>query len=143
MEGLNGHATRPRLAELPPYQCPEHPSEQSAKQNSKVRNPKALGRFQAMNAFADHYTRLVDTTAQVVWFILFRDVKSNGLATVSLQQIADRIGVHRRTVMRAVKQLKDAGLLTVVARGTTNHGPSIYRVHGRPRETATGDTHVT
>ncbi|QDT72222.1 helix-turn-helix domain-containing protein [Lacipirellula limnantheis] len=101
----------------------------------RKKNAKAAGRFQTMNDFADLSARLVDTTAQAVWWILFRETKPNGLASVSFNQIADLIGLKRRAAMRAVQDLEEAGLLTVVKRGSLNAGPSTYRIHGTPKTT--------
>jgi DNA-binding IclR family transcriptional regulator len=92
-----------------------------------------------MNEFVDYSARLVDTTAQAVWLVLFREVKPNGLAKVSFGQIAELTGVCRRTAIRAIKHLQEAKLVTIEKRGRLNEGPSTYRVHGTP----TGDTQVT
>ena len=98
------------------------------------KRPETTGRFQTMNAFADLSARLVDTTAQACWWILFRETKSNGTATVSHEQIADRAGVARLTVTRALARLEDAKLLSVVKRGGWRNGPSTYRVHATPEK---------
>ena len=139
------------LAALEPY--PDHPSEVRGRVNGhargkatagKVRKPSSIGRFSTMNAFVDHSARLVDTTAQAAWLVLFREVKPTGLACVSFGQIAERIGVSRRTVIRAVQQLEAAKLVTVEKRGRLNGGPSHYRVHGVPHEAPEPSvTHVT
>ena len=65
--------------------------------------------------------------------MLFRDVKGTGLARMAHQQIALCIGRKRRTVVRAIKELEKAGLITVVERGGLNRGPSTYRLHGSPQ----------
>jgi len=99
----------------------------------RKKNPHAAGRFQVMNDFCDHSARMVDTTAQATWMILYREVRSNGVARVSHCQIAEMIGVSRRTVVRAVQHLEDAKLVTVVHRGGLTGGTSSYRVHGTPQ----------
>lgn len=94
---------------------------------------KGPSRFQTLNDFVDHSARLVSTTAQAAWHVLFRDVKPSGQACMAHSQIAAKIGVKPRTVARALKQLEDQGLVTVVKRGGLNRGSNIYRVHGKPQ----------
>ena len=91
-------------------------------------------RFQVANEFADKSARSVDTTAQAVWFHLWREVKPpDAVATISHSQLADKIGVSRRTIIRAISQLESAGLVTVVNRSRIGQPtPSTYRVHGQP-----------
>ena len=101
---------------------------------AKAHKPKqkSEGRFQTMNTFVDHSARLVDTTAQATWLVLFRETR-NGLATISQGQIAERIGVSRRTAIRATQSLEEAKLITVVKRGGLSGGSSTYRVYGTPQ----------
>ena len=111
----------------------------------KAQKPKQIstGRFQTMNSFVDHSARFVDTTAQATWLVLFREIR-NGRATISQGQIAERIGVSRRTAIRAIQHLEDAGLIMVVKRGKIGGGSSTYQVHGTPQHTPKGcDTSVT
>ena len=90
-------------------------------------------RFGVLNAFADYGARLVNPTAQACWWIVFREIKPNGLARVAHSRIAECVGVSRVTVTRALRRLERAGLVTVVRRGGWRIGPSTYRVHGTPR----------
>ena len=84
-----------------------------------------------MNDFADISARNVSTTAQAVWWQLFREVRPNGAAALSLNQIAERIGVHNRTAIRSIQELISAGLIEVIEKGTTfQHKPSTYHVKG-------------
>ncbi|MEQ8847410.1 winged helix-turn-helix domain-containing protein [Botrimarina sp.] len=94
---------------------------------------RAAGRFGVLNRFADNGARLVDTTAQACWWILYRETKPDGLATVSHQRVADCVGVDRKTVTRALARLERARLLTVVRHGGWRRGPSTYRVHPTPK----------
>lgn len=104
-----------------------------AKSNQRaIRKPDSVARFKTMNEFVDYSARLVDTTAQAVWLVLFRETKPNGVARISHGQIAERIGSSRRTVVRAVQHLEDAKLVSVVQRGGLTGGSSSYRVHGTP-----------
>ena len=94
---------------------------------------KAADRFAVANAFADYGARLVDPTAQAVWWVLWRETKPDGLAKVSFGRLAECIGRSRRTALRAAGRLEKAGLLTVVRRGSLAEGPSTYRTHGVPK----------
>ncbi len=86
-----------------------------------------------MNEFVDYSARSVDTTAQAVWMVLFRETKPNGLAKISFNQIAHLIGLKRRAAMRAIQTLEEATLLSVVKRGRLNEGPSTYRIYATPK----------
>lgn len=112
---------------------PEPKAKSSTKKPSGGKSAATSGRFQTMNEFVDYSARLVDTTAQAVWMVLFRETKPNGLACISHSQIAKRIGSCRRTVVRASQHLEDAKLITVVHRGGLTGVTSSYRVHGTPK----------
>lgn len=103
---------------------------------------KVASRFQTLNDFVDHSARMVSTTAQAAWYVLFRDVKQDGRACMAHSQIAERIGMERRTVARALKQLEAQGLLTVVRRGGLNRGSNVYRVHGKRQKTTPAGTNA-
>jgi biotin operon repressor len=94
---------------------------------------RAMGRFGVLNRFSDHGARLVDTTAQACWWILFRETQPDGLATVSHQRIAECVGVSSRTVARAIDRLKSAGLLIMVRHGGWQKGPNTYRLRPIPK----------
>ena len=144
----NGVGMLPASAPVEKYE--ELPA-RSRSSKPHVRKPESVGRFKTMNEFVDFSARLVDTTAQAVWLVLFRETKPNGLASVSQGQIADCIGLTRRTVLRAVQHLEAKLLVTVVRRGKKNGGPSVYRVHCTPKgnsrcdagDTPTYDTNDT
>ena len=112
---------------------PSGPEPNEHHSRAKAQKPKRLsaGRFQTINSFVDHSARFLDTTAQATWLVLFREVR-NGRATISQGQIADRIGVSRRTAIRATQHLEKARLITVVKRGKIGGGSSTYQVHGTP-----------
>jgi hypothetical protein len=104
---------------------------------------RTAGRFGVLNSFADRGARLVDTTAQAAWWILFRETQPDGLATVSHLRIAECIGMNRKTVTRALARLESAGLLIVVRQGGWQRGPSTYRVYGAPKRPKTGSNPST
>lgn len=125
----------PGCTVLPPMddgrRRPEPTQRDEAK--GKAARRAAGDRFAVANAFADYGARLVDTTAQSCWWIVWRETKPDGLARVSFGRIAECIGMERRTAVRAVGRLTKAGLLTVVRRGGMREGPSVYRAHGVPK----------
>lgn len=129
---------------LPPMSSPSapveddaarrHPGARSEAVGAPTTKGRAAGRFGVLNRFADDGARLVDTTAQACWWILYHETKPDGLATISHGRVADCIGVDRKTVTRATKRLEQAGLLTVVRHGGWRRGPSTYRVHPTPKQ---------
>lgn len=109
--------------------CDVLPPQEPAKAVKPKRSAKsARDRFGVLNMFVDATLRSVDPTAAVVWLVLYRDTKPDGLARTSQTDIARRIGLSDRTVRSALKRLEARGLLTVVCRGGRNRGPSIYRM---------------
>lgn len=121
---------------LPPMTSPNRPPSdppQAPTRGKPTTKRRAAGRFGVLNRFADEGARLVDTTAQACWWILYRETKPDGLATLSHQRIAACIGTSRKTVTRAMSRLEAAGLLTVVRHGGWQRGPSTYRVHATPK----------
>ena len=89
---------------------------------------KAGSRWQTLNSYADFTLRSLNRAEGFVWLVLFRETKPDGIATASVDWLAEQIGAHRSTVLRAIKGLAKAGLLTVVRRGSLRRGPSKYRV---------------
>ena len=68
----------------------------------------------------------------VVRLVLFRDTKPDRLARTSVDDIARRAGIGRRTVLRALKRLERLRMVKVVRRGGLNRGASSYRVFPSP-----------
>ncbi len=109
--------------------CDVLPPQKPAKTAKPKRSAKsASGRFGVLNTFVDVTLRELDRTAGLVWLVLYRDTRPDGLARTAQADIARRVGVSPRTVRTAVKRLEACDLLTVVFRGGLNRGPSIYRV---------------
>jgi hypothetical protein len=91
------------------------------------------GRWRTLNAFVDRSARLVDPTAAAVWLVLFRFADRGGVVRASAGRVAASIGRHRLTVLRAIKRLRAAGLLSVVDRGGLHSGAAVHRLHAEPR----------
>jgi DNA-binding MarR family transcriptional regulator len=85
-------------------------------------------RFEALNAFVDEGLRHLSPPEAVVWVILYRDTKPDGLARTAVDDLARRGGIGRRTVLRALKSLARRRMLRVVRKGGLNRGPSCYRI---------------
>lgn len=90
------------------------------------------GRFNDINDFVDKTMRTLPDRAARAWFVLWRDTKPDGLARTSQSDLARRMGVSPDTAKRAIKDLKDAGLVIVVALGSIARGPSVYRLRPTP-----------
>jgi Mn-dependent DtxR family transcriptional regulator len=72
--------------------------------------------------------KTLDFRASLAWFTLWRNTKQDGLARIAISDLARRMGCSKYTAKRAIKDLKDAGLLTVVALGGKYRGVSTYRL---------------
>jgi hypothetical protein len=93
---------------------------------------RSLLRFETLNAFVDEGMRTLSPHEAVVWLVLYRDTKPDGIARTSVDDIARRGGIGRRTVLRSLRRLEDLRMLRVVRRGGLNRGLSTYRVFPYP-----------
>lgn len=75
-----------------------------------------------------------------VWMVLFRDARGNTVK-VSQKYIAERLSVDRKTVGRAIRRLRDAGLVKLVRQGGFRRGSSIYQISSCPSTSETGGRH--
>jgi len=89
-------------------------------------------RFQVLNAFVDEGMKALKPAAAVVWLVLYRDTRPDGIARTAADDIARRTGLSRSTVLRSLKSLERARMLRVIRRGGLNRGPSIYRIFPFP-----------
>ena len=127
-------STKPGILEgdsvLPPMGSPDRGSrrEPERRDKPKRRAKGASGRFGTLNAFVDETLRQLDRTAACVWLLLFRDTKPDGTACTGQTDIARRVGVSVRAVYRALRRLRESGLLIVVRKGRLNVGPTVYRI---------------
>jgi len=88
-------------------------------------------RFAVLNTFVDFGVADAKLTPAeaLVWLVLFRDTKANGLARTGQTDIARRAGLSVRGVKKAIRALTAKGMVHVLNRGRLNVGPSVYRVH--------------
>ena len=104
---LEGCAVLPPLGEsiAPPAMPPPSPE----RPKPPPRRRSTADRFGVLNAFVDVALRDMQPIDAVVWLVLYRDTKPDGLARTSQKSIAARIGVSDRTVRRALVRLVAAG----------------------------------
>ncbi|MGA7698333.1 MAG: winged helix-turn-helix transcriptional regulator [Thermoguttaceae bacterium] len=105
----------------------------TAKTKRKHADRKTGDRFAVLNTFADFTMAGLARAEIVVWLLLWRDTKPDGLARTSQADLARRAGIDVSTAKRAVARLVRRRLLTVVFRGSLRRGPSKYRVHPTTR----------
>jgi DNA-binding MarR family transcriptional regulator len=91
-------------------------------------------RFEILNAFVDSGMANLSRAELAVWLILYRDSKRDGIARSAVGDLARRAGIDRRSVLRALKRLRDRRMLRLLRRGGLNRGPSSYRVFPFPME---------
>ena len=123
---------------LPPMEATANtavrrPAGRKAKGKSRSRDRRS--RFATLNAFLDFTVRDLTRAEAVVWLVLFRDTKPDGVARTSQADLARRVGADVSTIKRAVARLRSRELLTVVFRGSLRRGPSAYRVHPWTKDT--------
>lgn len=87
------------------------------------------------NRFLDHLAkreRPLSPLAVALWCWLWR-CERKGLARATERRLANRFHVGRSTIRARLRELMEAGFLTVVRRGKRNRTPTIYRI--RPQVT--------
>lgn len=112
------------------------PTPFSKSASSTKRKPSAVvKKLFAANRFADglmkHEPRL-SPLAVAVWFWLWR-CERKGLSRCSVVKLANRFGVSRRTVQRALCELRERGFIRLVRRGRPPRTPSVYRLRSIPK----------
>jgi len=90
---------------------------------------KTADRFAVLNNFVDFTLAELIPSAGIVWLVLYRDTKPDGIARTSQADLARRTGLSDRTIRRAIEQLKAKELLQVLHQGGKWCGISTYRVH--------------
>jgi hypothetical protein len=91
-------------------------------------------RFEILNEFVDRGMANLTPHQAVVWMVLYRDTKPDGIARTSIVDIARRGGIARRTVINSIACLRQLKMLRVVKRGGLNRGTSAYAVFPIPME---------
>ncbi|HVX12757.1 MAG TPA: helix-turn-helix domain-containing protein [Pirellulales bacterium] len=131
---MDGSHILPGCEVLPPIEpSPDEKAGSTSASTNQVKGSthaerKTGSRFAVLNAFLDFTAAGLTRAEMLVWLILFRDTKPDGLARTSAADIARRAGVNLRTVKRATNNLQRRQLLKVARRGGLRQGPSSYRV---------------
>lgn len=104
-------------------------------------------RWRTLNTFVDVVARHLSPVEIAVWMVLFRDCRGDTVKA-SQRNLAERSGAGERSVVRAMRRLRDAGLVEVVKASKSKGEASLYRLESMPercldaitRRLATGAT---
>ena len=84
-------------------------------------------RWNELNQFIDITMRELTPAQTAVWLTLFRDERK-GVSKSAQTYIAERCGLSRESVSRAINELERRGLVQTLHQGGLNQGLSWYRV---------------
>ena len=89
---------------------------------------RCVRKVEQFNRFVDEALAGLPPTAAVLWLTLFRFAK-NGIAKVSQQTLAGRLGVDVKTVRRNLEVLlAKKGLVRIKKQGAKGRGCSVYQL---------------
>jgi len=124
-------------------------SEKGSRKSTSSSRPDAgdASRWRTINTFVDLIARHMSPVEIAVWIVLFRDCR-DGTVKASQRNLASRSGASERSVVRAMRRLRDTGLVEVVKASKSKGEASIYHLEARPercldavaRRRPTGDT---
>lgn len=129
---------------LPPMDLGERPARHNGRAPTDAelkRKPGGGGgavrrRFALLNAFIDGGLPRRTRAELAAWLLLYRHAKPDGIVTASVADLAQRAGRDESAMRRALKRLREAGLVERIKRGTLAGGPSVWRLltpeGGRP-----------
>lgn len=92
-------------------------------------------RFEFLNLFVDFGITAAQLTpsAVAVWLVMFRHATPDGYTEVSINAVSESSGICRRTVMRALAELRSRAMLKTVKKGGINRGSSRYILFPKPQ----------
>jgi hypothetical protein len=118
---------------LPPLKEEDHGKSPSPpKHEPRQAKGASLKRFETINHFVDYQMKGLHASAQIVWFILWRNTKQNQTASVSFTEMARLSGMCEKAMRNGLKQLKEKNLVEILKLGRFGKGSSVYRVKGVP-----------
>lgn len=131
---------------LPPMDLGERPARRNGRRSTEAepppkRKPGRGGgtvrrRFALLNAFIDGELPQRTRAELAAWLLLYRHAKPDGIVTASVADLARRAGRDESAMRRALRRLREAGLVERLKRGTLAGGPSVWRLltpeGGRP-----------
>jgi hypothetical protein len=88
-------------------------------------------RWQTLNTFVDVIARHLSPVEVAVWLVLFRDCRGDTVEA-SQRNLAARSGAGERSVVRAMRRLRAAGLIEVLKASKSKGEASRYRLEARP-----------
>jgi predicted transcriptional regulator len=103
------------------------PRRPEPKPDEKKRPKRDQSRWNDLNQFIDVTMRELTPAQTAVWLTLFRDERK-GVAKSAQAYIAERCGLSRESVSRAINELQRRGLVQTLHQGGLNQGLSWYRV---------------
>ena len=124
---MNSAPIIPPGVTLPPMLTDAERQAKPADKHKPKRTRHTGDRFAVFNAFIDFTAGTLKRAEAMTWLVLYRDTR-NGTARTAQADIARRIGSDTRTVKRAIRRLRAAGLVRIVWQGGFRKGPSVYAV---------------
>lgn len=88
-------------------------------------------RWWFLTSFIDKSMTELSNAEIVIWLMLWRDTKKNGLAKTSISYLAKRSGMTERMIRKGIRSLIENGMLKRIKRGGTSNGKkwiSLWRV---------------
>lgn len=121
---------------LPPMDLGERPARRNGRATTDAEPKRKPGRgggavrrrFALLNAFIDGGLPRRTRAELAAWLLLYRHAKPDGIVTASVADLARRTGCDESTIRRALKRLREAGLVERIKRGTLAGGPSAWRL---------------
>lgn len=94
------------------------------------RKQAARHRFKAHNTFVDRGSEEADLTifGYALWLTLWRHADPKGFASVPGSRLMRSARMSRSSLTRAIRELKDAGLLMVIEEGQPGGTAAVYRI---------------
>ena len=132
----------PRAAAIEAIDTKQKSDNSKTRKSSNSQASKNAGnRWQTLNEFVDVTLKHLRPAEAKVWMVLFRDSR-NGLSKVAQTHIAERCGIARESVSRAIKELERKNLVKTVRHGGVNRGLSWYQLRSSTR-TEASNSNVT
>lgn len=121
---------------LPPMDLGERPARRNGRAPTDAEPKRKPGRgggavrrrFALLNVFIDAELSRCTRAELAAWLLLYRHAKPDGIVTASVADLARRAGRDESAMRRALKRLREAGLVERVKRGTLAGGPSVWRL---------------
>ena len=115
---------------LPPLPLPPKPGRKPERKLSPVVR-KLKGWNQFMDGLVEQKPRLTPL-AVALWCWLWK-CENDGFARTSERKLSDRFGIGRTAIRARLRELIEAGFLSLARRGTWTRSTTVYRVRPIPR----------